>query len=35
MPTVDVLASLVDAGRLPRPRQSWLSTQPAAEPWAQ
>ena len=32
---VDVLASLVDAGRLPRPRPSWLSTQPATEPWAQ
>ena len=32
---VDVLASLVDAGRLPRPRPAWLRSGPAAEPWAQ
>ena len=32
---VDVLASLVDAGRLPRPRPAWLRPGRAAEPWAQ
>lgn len=31
---VDVLATLVDAGKLPRQRPSWLKTEPAQEPWA-
>jgi agmatinase len=31
---VDVLASLVDAGKLPRQRPTWLNTDSAQEPWA-
>jgi agmatinase len=31
---VDVLATLVDAGKLPRQRPSWLKTEPAQELWA-
>ena len=31
----DTVASLVDAGRLPRKRPDWLRSEPANEPWAQ
>ncbi|MCG8346710.1 MAG: agmatinase family protein [Chloroflexales bacterium] len=31
---VDVLATLVDAGKLPRQQPTWLKTEPAQEPWA-
>jgi agmatinase len=31
---VDVLANLVDSGRLPRQRPTWLNAAPAKEPWA-
>ena len=31
---MDVLASLVQKGRLPRSRPGWLKTEPATEPWA-
>ncbi len=31
---VDVLASLVSAGKLPRSRPAWLNSAPAQEPWA-
>jgi agmatinase len=31
---VDVLATLVDAGKLPRRRPAWLNSDPAQEPWA-
>ncbi|MDQ2731447.1 MAG: agmatinase family protein, partial [Armatimonadota bacterium] len=30
----DVLASLVDAGKLPRKRPTWLNSAPSTEPWA-
>jgi agmatinase len=30
----DVLATLVDSGRLPRQKPSWLKADPAQEPWA-
>jgi agmatinase len=30
----DVLATLVDAGKLPRKDKSWLNPEPATEPWA-
>ncbi|MEM7126944.1 MAG: agmatinase family protein [Chloroflexota bacterium] len=30
----DVLASLVDAGKVPRSTPSWLKAEPAQEPWA-
>ncbi|MCB0181805.1 MAG: arginase family protein, partial [Anaerolineae bacterium] len=31
---VDVLAALVDAGKLPRSTPPWLKPEPATEPWA-
>jgi agmatinase len=31
---VDVLANLVDAGKLPRSRPAWLNSEPAKESWA-
>jgi len=31
---MDVLAAMVSAGKLPRPRPAWLKSDPAQEPWA-
>ena len=31
---VDVIANLVDAGKLPRKRPTWLNSEPSTEPWA-
>jgi agmatinase len=31
---MDVLAAMVNAGKLPRERPAWLKSAPAAEPWA-